>query len=110
MARQTQVILVADIDGGGADDTVLFGLDGVNYEIDLSSSNAKKLRDSLAPWVGNARRVSGRAARGRGRGSARGAAKTDLGEVRAWARKNGYDVSDRGRVAATVMEAYDAAH
>lgn len=111
MAQKVQVILVDDIDGGEAEESVSFALDGVNYEIDLSAENAEALREALSAWVGHARRVGGRAGSGRGRGRARSAGpKADLGEVRAWARDNGYQVSDRGRVSAEVMTAYDSAH
>src|SRR5882757_8830596 len=98
MAQKVQVILVDDLDGGEAEESVSFSLDGVTYEIDLSSANAEALRDAIAPWVGHARRISGRAGRGRPAGRGRAAAKADLGEVRSWARDNGYQVSDRGRV------------
>jgi Lsr2 len=111
MAQKVQVILVDDLDGGEAEESVSFSLDGVTYEIDLSSANAEALRDAIAPWVGHARRISGRAGRGRPVGRGRGvAAKADLGEVRSWARDNGFQVSDRGRVSAEVMSAYDGAH
>ena len=112
MAQKVQVILVDDLDGGEAEESVSFSLDGVSYEIDLSSLNAEALREAIAPWVGHARRVSGRATRGRGPGRPRAAAaaKTDLADVRNWARENGYQVSDRGRVSQEVMTAYDGAH
>jgi hypothetical protein len=111
MAQKVQVILVDDLDGGEAEESVTFSLDGVSYEIDLSSENAEALREAIAPWVGHARRVSGRAGRGRGPGRPRAAAaKTDLADVRNWARENGYQVSDRGRVSSEVMSAYDGAH
>jgi Lsr2 len=110
MAQKVQVILVDDLDGGEAEESVSFSLDGVSYEIDLSSANAEALREAIAPWVGHARRTGGRAARGRSVGRPRAAAKADLGDVRAWARENGYQVSDRGRVSAEVMSAYDGAH
>jgi hypothetical protein len=111
MAQKVQVILVDDLDGGEAEESVTFSLDGVTYEIDLSSANAEALREAVAPWVEHARRVGGRAARGRGPGRPRGVpAKADLGDVRQWARENGYQVSDRGRVAADVMSAYEGAH
>lgn len=118
MAQKVQVILVDDVDGGEADETVSFSLDGVSYEIDVSEDNAQALRDALAPWVGHARRVSGRSG-GRGRGgSGRGRAggaggsggRPDLSAVRAWARENGFQVSDRGRVSSEVMSAYENAH
>ncbi|MEJ2579399.1 MAG: Lsr2 family protein, partial [Kineosporiaceae bacterium] len=65
MVQKTQVILIDDIDGGEADETVSFALDGVSYEIDLSEGNAEGLRESLADWIGHARRVGGRSGRSR---------------------------------------------
>lgn len=108
MAQRTQVILEDDIDGGGADETVTFGIDGVTYEIDLNDGNAGKLRDVLAPYVGAGRRVGGRRSSGRAGGGGR--SREDLSAVREWARANGHQVSDRGRISAEVQEAYDKAH
>ncbi len=115
MAQKVQVILVDDLDGGDAEETVTFALDGVSYEIDLSEGNAENLRESLSEWIGHARRVGGRSsARSRGSrsraSSAAPAAKADLFAVRAWARESGYQVSDRGRVSAEILAAYDSAH
>ena len=111
---QNQVVLVDDIDGGEAEESVSFGLDGVAYEIDLSEGNAEALREALAPWVGHARRVAGRSRSGARRGGVRprsaAPAAVDLAEVRSWARDNGYAVSDRGRLAGEVMAAYTEAH
>ena len=126
MAQRTQVILVDDVDGGEADETVTFAIDGVTYEIDVSQQNAESLREAFAPWVGHARRVGGRssnraratsapasgpaAPKSSGSRSARGGGRENLSEVRAWARENGFQVSDRGRVSAEVMAAYEKAH
>lgn len=112
MAQKVQVILVDDVDGGEADETVSFALDGVSYEIDVSSANAEAIREALAPWVEHARRLGGRSSvRGRSGAKSRPAAeRTDLSEVRAWARENGFQVSDRGRVSSEVRAAYEAAH
>ena len=111
MAQRVKIILEDDLDGSPADETVTFGLDGVTYEIDLSTDNAAKLRDELAPWVGHARRSGGRKTSGSGRASSSPAAKrTDLAAVRDWARKNGYEVSDRGRISAEIQAAYDKAN
>jgi hypothetical protein len=116
MAQKVQVILVDDVDGGEADETVSFALDGVSYEIDVSESHAQSLRDALAPWLGHARRVGGRSSGGRPRqsgGKARGSAasdRLDLTAVRSWARGNGFQVSDRGRVSSEVLAAYEKAH
>lgn len=109
MAQRVQVILVDDVSGGEAAETVEFGLDGVTYEIDLSDANAAQLRDALAPWVGHARRSGGRRQTRRRSGSTPNAG-TDLGQVREWGRANGYKVSDRGRVPQEVQDAYRAAH
>ena len=108
MAQKVQLILLDDLDGGSADETVSFSLDGATYELDLSKKNAAKLRDALAPYVGSARRVSGR--RGRGRGRAAGSRGTDTSAIRQWARDQGLKVSDRGRVPADILAKYDAAH
>jgi Lsr2 len=110
MAQKVQVILVDDMDGGSADETVSFSLDGVSYEIDLSTKNAAAFRDSLAQYVGTARKVGGRSA---GRGSARrrsGGGDNRTAQIREWARSNGQKVNERGRIPATVIEAYDKAH
>ena len=113
MAQKVQVILVDDVDGGEADETVSFALDGISYEIDVSATNAESIRDALAPWVGHARRVGGRAgARVRAAvpKSRPASERTDLSDVRAWAREHGFQVSDRGRVSSEVRSAYEAAH
>lgn len=107
MAQKVQVILIDDIDGGNADETVSFSLDGVAYEIDLSTENAAKLREALSTWVGHARRVGGRRAAGRRAGS-RGTGGGESAAIREWARANGYTVNDRGRIPANIKAAYDA--
>ena len=106
MAQRVNVILVDDLDGKDADETVTFGLDGADYEIDLSEANAKKLRDLLAPYAAAGRKVGGR----RRRSQRAAAGGTSASEIRQWARENGWDVPDRGRVSAEVREAYAAAH
>jgi hypothetical protein len=107
MAQRVNIVLVDDMDGGDADETVTFGLDGATYEIDLSKKNAAKLRDVVAPYVGHARKVGGRRS---GRRTAASGNGPSAREVREWARANGWNLSDRGRVAAEVRQAYDAAH
>lgn len=109
MAQKVQVLLVDDIDGGTADETVSFALDGVTYEIDLTSAHAAELRDALATWVGHARKIGGRSSAGRGGATSRPRRSSDAGLVRAWAKENGYEVSARGRISAEIREAYDAA-
>lgn len=108
MARKTFVELIDDIDGTQAEETVGFALDGKAYELDLSAENAARLREALAEWVKPARRASGAGAgRRRSPGAAPG---RDAGPIRAWARENGYEVSDRGRIPSEVEAAYSAAH
>ncbi|MFD6970593.1 Lsr2 family protein [Streptomyces sp. NPDC059949] len=108
MAQKVEVTLVDDLDGSGATQTVLFALDGKTYEIDLNDANAEKLRGDLAPFLGAARKTSG------GRTAARrmGAAKPseDTAAIRSWAKANGHDVNDRGRVPADIKQAYADAH
>jgi hypothetical protein len=110
MAQRVNIVLEDDLDGSDADETVTFSLDGVGYEIDLSSGNAAKLRDALAPYVGHARRTSGRRPGGRPAARATGGGKRDLSEVREWARSKGHKVSDRGRISAEIQAAFDKAH
>ncbi|MEV5374360.1 hypothetical protein B7P34_29315 [Streptosporangium nondiastaticum] len=112
MAQKVQVLLVDDLDGGEADETVTFALDGKTYEIDLTTANADKLRQALADYVKSARRTGGRAAAGRGktRTAAVSAGSPDTAKIRAWAKKNGYNVNDRGRVPADIREAYEKAN
>ncbi|MEO5609751.1 MAG: Lsr2 family protein [Ornithinibacter sp.] len=110
MAKKVHVLLVDDLDKSSpADETVSFSLDGVSYEIDLTSENAGKLREDLAIWVGHAERTGGRRSTARGAAKSAGP-KSDLGAVREWARANGHQVSDRGRISAQVQSAYDKAH
>ena len=109
MAQKVQVILVDDIDGGAATETVAFALDGVGYEIDLSAKNAAKLRDTFASYVGAARKVG--AARRPGRRSGRrGSGDNRNAEIRAWAKSRNMKVSERGRLPADIVAKYDAAH
>ena len=98
MAQKTQVILVDDVDGSEANQTVTFALDGVSYEIDLNDEHAAALRESLEEWIGKARRTGGRRSSGRRRSSG----PSDTQKIREWAREQGLEVSDRGRVSADV--------
>ncbi|HET7328300.1 MAG TPA: Lsr2 family protein [Nocardioidaceae bacterium] len=109
MAQRLKVELIDDIDGTDADETVTFSVDGVSYEIDLSTKNAAKMRDSLALYVGSARKVGGRRRRGSGSGASRSGG-TNTAEIRDWARSSGYEVSERGRIPAEIRQAYEAAH
>ena len=106
MAQKVNIVLVDDIDGSEATETVTFGLDGTSYEIDLNDKNAKALRDALAKYVAAARRAGGRSAAAKRR--------TQLGtsarEIRDWARSTGRQVPDRGRIPSEIREAFEAAH
>ena len=113
MAQKVQVLLVDDIDGGTADETVTFAVDGVSYEIDLTAAHAAELRESFARWVGHGRKTGGRSSGGSGRGTAtrsRRASSGDATAIREWAKANGHKVSERGRISADVKAAYEAAH
>ncbi|MGI5402054.1 histone-like nucleoid-structuring protein Lsr2 [Streptomyces sp. CA-135486] len=110
MAQKVQVLLVDDLVGGEADETVTFALDGKTYEIDLTAANADKLRQSLAEFVKAGRRTGGRSSTSRGKGRAAAGGNKDTAEIRAWAKANGFEVNDRGRVPAHVREAYEKAN
>lgn len=111
MARKVIVELVDDIDGSpiGDNSTIVFSLEKKAYEIDLSDANQQRLRDVLAPFI-SAARPANSATGARPTSSVRRTPTHDLAAVRAWAAENGHEVSSRGRVPATVLEAYDAAH
>jgi len=112
MAQKVLVQLVDDLDGTSSHDvtTVLFGLDGVTYEIDLTDSNAEKLRASLADYVDSARRVGGRVKRGTRPGAgSKSANASEAGQIREWAQENGYELAGRGRIPSHVVEAYKSA-
>ena len=109
MAQKVNIVLVDDLDGSEATETVSFGLDGTSYEIDLNDKNAAKLRDALAGYVGHGRKVGAAPRRGR-KSAAAAAGGPSAREIRDWARSNGHDVPDRGRVSAEVREAFAAAH
>lgn len=111
MAQQVKVILVDDLEGGHAEETVKFGIDGGTYEIDLNQANADRLRDALAPFVGAARKASrhGNGSRGTRR-SASGERRGRAADIRAWARGSSIEVNERGRIPARVVDMYEAAH
>lgn len=108
MAQKVNIVLVDDLDGTEATETVTFGLDGVTYEIDLNDANAAALREALSGFVGHARKVTGGTRRARRTSSAGGSGNTK--DVREWAKAQGMEVSERGRISADVQQAYDAAH
>lgn len=112
MAQKVEVLLIDDLEGGSADETVRFGLDGVSYEIDLSDGNAAQLREALTPYVQRARKSSARATRTRGgsRGGRGTSSRERSAEIRSWARQQGISVNERGRIPSWIVEKYQAAH
>jgi adenylate cyclase len=105
MAKRVTITVVDDVDASrSADETVQFAIDGTTYEIDLSRSNAQRLRSDLSTWIRHARPVAS---------APHTTARHDPGTaaaIREWARRNGIGVSSRGRVAGEVVELYNAAH
>jgi hypothetical protein len=109
MAKQIVTLLTDDLDGSEADRSVEFGIDGVTYTIDLSEKNAGKLRKALDPYLAAASRI-GRSSTGRitrGTAAASGRSNRDQNQaIREWAAKNGYEVSERGRIPSSIVEAF----
>ena len=110
MAQRHIVQLIDDLDGGEAEETVQFAIDGAHYEIDLSSKNAAALRDALALYVASARRSSRSGGAGRRHRSGSGSDREQTQAIRDWARRNGHAVGSKGRIPAGVVEAYNAQH
>jgi hypothetical protein len=102
MVTRVKTYMVDDLDQSEAAETVTFGIDHVQYELDLSEGNASKLRDALAPWVAHARKTGGR------RSASKVSSEIDNRAVRAWAQANGIEVSERGRISASVVEQFRA--
>ncbi len=104
MAQRVQVVLVDDVDGGEATETLSFSLENVSYEIDLSAENAAQMRADFQVWVDRGRKVSTK------RSGANRTRRNDSAKVRAWAKSNGYEVSERGRISSEIREAYNKAN
>jgi Lsr2 len=106
MAQRVEVLLTDDLDGtnipAGKDETVTFGLDGKSYEIDLTAKNASALRKALQPYI-----AGGRSIKGSRREVVRTRVGADTRTIKEWARANGYQVSDRGRIPNAVREAFE---
>jgi hypothetical protein len=114
MAKQVITSLIDDIDGRPASQTIEFGLDGVSYSIDLSDRNADKLRAALHPYIDAGTRVGrvtggGRRPPGRPGQPAR-TSRDQTAAIREWAAKAGHEISNRGRIPARIVEAYEEAH
>jgi hypothetical protein len=111
MAQKVEVTLIDDLDGSKAADTVSFGLDGAQYVIDLSEKNASELREALSKYIDAARKEKGaRAAARGGRRAAAAPSGPDTSEVRTWAKAQGYEVSERGRVSKDLIVKFQEAH
>jgi hypothetical protein len=108
MAQKVITLLTDDLDGSEASQTVLFALDGKSYEIDLNDEHTEELREKLALYIGAGRKVSGGRVTVRRMGS--GKPVEDTAAIRSWAKANGYEVNDRGRVPASIREAYEKAN
>ena len=107
MAQKVTVALEDDLDGGPADETIRFAIDGTGYEIDLRTSHADVFRQQLAPYLAHARRAGRPPSRRSGRTAA---GRQHTGDIRAWAKDRGIAVNDRGRIPDSVAEQYRAAH
>ncbi|HLR45125.1 MAG TPA: Lsr2 family protein [Brevibacterium sp.] len=110
MAREMKVVLTDDIDGTDASETVRFGLDQGSYEIELSDENAERLRAALAPYIAKARRVPSTQRTGRARRSSGGQDSNLNAKIRAWAKEQGKQVSERGRISQAIIDEYHRAH
>ena len=108
MAQKIQTLFIDDIDGGAAEGTVRFALDGADYEIDLSGKHSDELHTTLRKYVDHARKVGGTTRRPSTRGG-RKPSTVDTAAVRTWARENGHDIKDRGRVPADLVAKYQEA-
>ena len=112
MAQKITTLFIDDIDGGAAEGTVRFALDETEYEIDLNAKHSEELRSALGKYVSHARKVGGasrRAGRAAGRAGRGSGSSVNTTEIRNWARENGYDIKDRGRVPADLVAKYQAA-
>jgi hypothetical protein len=111
VARKVQVHLLDDIDGGKADETLKFALDGTNYEIDLSTKHAERLRKSVDKFVQAARRVGRGPVAAAGRARSGTSARSDRVQnqaIRDWAKRRGIALNERGRIPRTIIEQYEA--
>ncbi|PSK96232.1 Lsr2 protein [Murinocardiopsis flavida] len=109
MAQKVQILLVDDLDGGEAEETVTFGIDGSSYEIDLNTPNAKMLREALTPFVEAARKATG-PKRSNGKTTGRTSGRGENARIRDWAKAAGKSINERGRIPQAVMDEYRAAN
>lgn len=110
MAQRVEVLLIDDLNGQDAQETVRFATDGSEYEIDLTMENAAQLRSALSKYVERARKVDGSRGNRSGHAALSSARQREnLQQIRNWARENGYNPSSRGRISRTIRNAYDEA-
>lgn len=102
-----KVVLIDDVDGSVAEETVAFRFEGVDYEIDLSVANLERMRESLAPFIAAARRPD---VKSRARGRTSDVSAPSAAEIREWARANGWDMPERGRLSDDLRAAFQTAH
>ncbi|WP_394250503.1 histone-like nucleoid-structuring protein Lsr2 [Arthrobacter pityocampae] len=108
MAQRVQVQLVDDLSGDEAQETVRFGLDGTDYEIDLTAQNAESLRNALSAYVDKGRKAASGKPQSSGQKSASSRSKReDTQQIRKWAQENGYNPSSRGRITQSIIDAYN---
>jgi len=110
MAKETKIIIRDDLDGSEDAQSYKFGWDGDQYEIDLSEQNAKELKDFLSKYIDAAAKVTNRLPRAASSSTSKSSNKEELQKIREWAQQNGHEVSSRGRIAQSVVDAYHAAH
>ncbi|WP_104164933.1 Lsr2 family protein [Arthrobacter sp. SX1312] len=112
MAQRVQVELVDDLNGEIAQETVRFGVDGTEYEIDLTTDNAERFRSTLTEYVDKARKATGRKGQkaSTSRASTNRSKREDTQQIRQWAQDNGYNPSTRGRITQSILDAYNEAH
>jgi hypothetical protein len=115
MAQRVQVELIDDLNGEKAQETVRFGIDGTDYEIDLTAENAEKLHTTLAEYVEKSRKANGRGRGGQKTFSSTTSSATnrskreDIQKIRQWAQDNGHTTNSRGRISQTIVDAYNQA-
>ncbi|MBV8996745.1 MAG: Lsr2 family protein [Pseudonocardiales bacterium] len=113
MAEKVIREFVDDIDGSPAERTFSFTVDGVSYEIDLSTQNIAEFKSAIGGFIESARKVKGGSSRSRNRSDGSGGARQSREQIRAvreWARQHGHNISDRGRIPASIQQAFDQAH
>ncbi len=112
MAQRVQITLLCDLDDGNveADETLHFGLGDATYEVDVCGKHAQQVRDGLQPFVAHARKTSPASSSSRRRSGRSGACRDQTAGIRAWAKDEGIQVNDRGRIPASVVKEYESAH